>query len=79
MQVIGRLQYLSMAFQMYYCNTPALALIHVKATESSDNYVQSTIAMKEIDDTENYMQSTVAIRDWQHQRIISFEMHLLKK
>ena len=52
MHVMGCLQYLSMAFQMYYPNTPALAKIHVKAMESSGNYVQSTITIKEINDNE---------------------------
>ena len=37
-QVIGRLQYKSIAFQMYYPNTPALARLHARAMESSDNY-----------------------------------------
>ena len=37
-QVMGRSQYKSIAFQMYYRNTPALARIHAKAMESLDNY-----------------------------------------
>ena len=34
--VMGRLPYKSIAFQMYYRNTPALARLHAKAMESSD-------------------------------------------
>ena len=40
-QVMRQLRYKLIAFQMYYCNTPALARIHAKAMESSDNYVFS--------------------------------------
>ena len=43
-QVMGRLRYKSIAFQMYYRNTPALAKIHAKAMESLDNY-RSTLAV----------------------------------
>ena len=43
-QVMGRLRYKSIEFQMYYRNTPALARLHAKAMESSDNY-QSTPAI----------------------------------
>ena len=42
--VMGRLRYKSIAFQMYYRNTPALARLHAKAMESSDNY-QSALAI----------------------------------
>ena len=37
-QVMDWLRYKSIAFQMYYHNTPTLAKIHDKAIESSDNY-----------------------------------------
>ena len=37
-QVMCRLRYKSIAFQMYYRNTPALARIHARAMESLDNY-----------------------------------------
>ena len=36
-QVMGRLQYLLNAFQIYYYNTPTLAKIHAKRMEFSDN------------------------------------------
>ena len=37
-QVMGRLQYKSIPFQMYYRNTPALAKVHARAMESLKNY-----------------------------------------
>ena len=40
-QVMGRLRYTSIAFQMYYRNTPALAKIHARLMESLDNYMSS--------------------------------------
>ena len=36
--VMGQLRYKSIAFQMYYCNTPTLARLHARAMESSNNY-----------------------------------------
>ena len=48
--VMGRLQYLSTAFQMYYRNTPALAQIHARAMESSGNYTPSAMPTKITDD-----------------------------
>ena len=44
--VMGRLQYLSQVFQMYYRNTPALAKIHARAMESSGNYTPSAMPTK---------------------------------
>ena len=44
-QVMGRLQYKSIAFEMYYHNTPALAKIHARAMESSDNYMSSPVVV----------------------------------
>ena len=38
-QVMGQLQYKSIAFQMYYRITLALARVSAKAMESSDNYM----------------------------------------
>ena len=50
-QVMGRLRYKSIAFQMYYRNTPALARIHARAMESLDNY-QSTLEV--VTDNEDF-------------------------
>ena len=50
-QVMGRLRYKSIAFQMYYCNTPAVSKIHAKAIESLDNY-RSAIAV--VTDNEDF-------------------------
>lgn len=49
-QMTRRLQYLSNALQIYYCNTLALAKIHAKAMEFLDNCVQSNITIEEIID-----------------------------
>ena len=51
-QVMGRLQYKSIAFQMYYRNTPALAKIHAKAMESSDNYSSKPAVVTDDEDFE---------------------------
>ena len=47
---MGQLQYKSTAFQMYYRNTPALARIHAKVMESSDNYMFSPVVATDIED-----------------------------
>ena len=49
-QVMGRLQYKSIAFQMYYRNTPVLAQIHTKAMESSDNYMSSQAVLSDFEE-----------------------------
>ena len=41
--VMGRVRYLSQAFQMYYRNTPALAKNRARAMESSGNYTPPEI------------------------------------
>ena len=51
-QVMGWLQYKSIAFQMYYHNTPTLAKIHAKAIESSDNYISSPAVVTDVEDFE---------------------------
>ena len=51
-QVMGRLPYKSIAFQMYYRNTPALAKIHARAMESSDNYMSAPAVVTESEDFE---------------------------
>ena len=51
-QVMGRLRYKSIAFQMYYRNTPALAKIHAKAMESLDNYMSSPTVVSDDEDFE---------------------------
>ena len=51
-QVMGRLRYQSIAFQMYYRNTPALAKIHAKAMESLDNYMSSPAVVIDVKDFE---------------------------
>ena len=51
-QVMGRLRYKSIAFQMYYRNTPALARIHAKAMESSDNYMSSPAVVSDFEEDE---------------------------
>ena len=48
--VMGRLRYLSTAFQMYYRNTPALAQIHARAMESSGNYTPLAMPTEITDD-----------------------------
>ena len=48
--VMGRLRYLSTAFQMYYHNTPALAKIHARAMESSGNYTPLEMPTEITDD-----------------------------
>ena len=50
LMVMGRLRYLSTAFQMYYRNTPALAKIHARAMESSGNYTPSAMPTEITDD-----------------------------
>ena len=49
-QVMDQLRYKSIAFQMYYHNTPALAKIYAKAMESSDNYMSSPAVVTDIED-----------------------------
>ena len=51
--VMGRLRYKSIAFQMYYCNTPALARLHAKAMESSDDYHSAPVVMTDDEDFED--------------------------
>ena len=51
--VMGRLQYLSQAFQMYYRNMPALAKIHARAMESSGNYTPPAMPTKISDNKYN--------------------------
>ena len=51
-QVMGRLRYKSIAFQMYYRNTPALAKIHARAMESSDNYRSTPAVVTDNEDFE---------------------------
>ena len=51
-QVMGQLRYKSIAFQMYYRNTPALARIHAKAMESSDNYISSPAVVSNFEEDE---------------------------
>ena len=51
--VVGRLRYLLQAFQMYYRNTPALAKIHVRELESSENYTTTALPVEIIDDKDD--------------------------
>ena len=51
-QVMGRLRYKSIAFQMYYRNTPALARLHARAMESSDNYQSAPAIVTDDEDFE---------------------------
>ena len=51
-QVMGQLRYKLIVFQIYYHNTPALAKIHAKAMESSDNYMSSTAVVIDVKDFE---------------------------
>ena len=51
-QVMGRLRYKSIAFQMYYRNTPVLARLHARATESSDNYQSAPAIVTDDEDFE---------------------------
>ena len=51
-QVMGRLRYKSIAFQMYYRNTPALARIHARAMESLDNYQSAPAVVTDNEDFE---------------------------
>ena len=51
--VMGRLQYLSQAFQMYYRNTPVLAKIHTRAVESTSNYTPPAMPTKILDNKYN--------------------------
>ena len=39
---------------MYYRNTPALAKIHAKAMESSDNYMSSPAVVTDVEDFEDF-------------------------
>ena len=50
--VMGRLRYKSIAFQMYYRNTPALARLHAQAMESSDNYQSAPAIVTDDEDFE---------------------------
>ena len=51
--VMGRLRYLSTAFQIYYWNTPALAKIHAIAIESFDNNATQSVPAEVTDDEED--------------------------
>ena len=51
-QIMGQLRYKSIAFQMFYRNTPALAKIHAKEMESSDNYMSSPAVVTDDKDFE---------------------------
>ena len=50
--VMSRLRYKSIAFQMYYCNTPALARFHARAMESLDNYQSAPAIVTDKEDFE---------------------------
>ena len=50
--VMGRLRYKSIAFQMYYRNTPALARLHARAMESLDNYQSAPAIVTDDEDFE---------------------------
>ena len=52
-QVMGRLQYKLIAFQMYYRNTPVLARLHAKAMESLDNYHSAPAIVTDDEDFED--------------------------
>ena len=52
-QVMGQLQYKSVAFQMYYRNTLALARLHAKAMKSSDNYHSTPALVTDDEDFED--------------------------
>ena len=50
--VMSQLRYKSIAFQMYYRNTPALARLHARAMESSDNYQSAPAIVTDDEDFE---------------------------
>lgn len=49
-KVMGRLWYKLNAFQMCYHNTPALARIHAKAMELSDNFVPTPTVVSDFEE-----------------------------
>ena len=51
-QVMGRLRYKSIAFQMYYHNIPTLAKIHWRAMKYSDNYRSTPAVVTDDEDFE---------------------------
>ena len=51
-QAIGRLRYKSIAFKMYYRNTPALARIHAKAMELSNSYTSFPAVVSDFEEDE---------------------------